>query len=230
MQAYVNDAFLNRRRKIAKWGNYIGLGALFGGLFTVSRSTALSSTLLLIGVFGASIGAYMANRYIREPRADQLLAKALDGLDKRYTLFSYSLPVDQAIFSHHGLTVLVTRPQPGMITYSDGRWHHRSSMRRLKQLVGEPSVGSPEKDLQVDMDTMRRWVAKQGLGADVPVNGAVVFTNENATVSVQGLGIPAVSLSGLATLMRDGLDVQAPLSTSQRREVESKLDELVGKV
>jgi hypothetical protein len=77
---------------------------------------------------------------------------------------------------------------------------------------------------------MRRWVAKQGLGADVPVNGAVVFTNENATVSVQGLGIPAVSLSGLATLMRDGLDVQAPLSTSQRREVESKLDELVGKV
>jgi hypothetical protein len=145
MQAYVNDAFLNRRRKIAKWGNYIGLGALFGGLFTVSRSTALSSTLLLIGVFGASIGAYMANRYIREPRADQLLAKALDGLDKRYTLFSYYLPVDQAIFSHHGFTVLVTRPQPGMITYSDGRWHHRSSMRRLKQLVGEPSVGSPER-------------------------------------------------------------------------------------
>ena len=48
-------------------------------------------------------------------------------------------------------------------------------------------------------------------------------------MSVPGLGTPAVSLTELAALMRDGLDDQAPLATSQRREVESKLDELVGK-
>ena len=229
MQAYANSAFIAKRRKIAKWGNYIGLGALFLGLFTVSRSPVLSSTLLLIGVFGASIAAYMTSRYVREPRADQLLARAIDGLDRRYTLLSYYLPVDHVVFSHHGFTVLMTRAQQGDISFSNGRWNHQMRMRRIKQLLGEPALARPDRDLQGEITEVSHWVATQGMGENVPVSGVIVFTSDRATLNTDGLDCPAVTLKNLADFLREGLPEAARLSTSERREIESKLDELVGK-
>ncbi|NLT72982.1 MAG: NAD(P)(+) transhydrogenase (Re/Si-specific) subunit beta [Chloroflexi bacterium] len=228
MEAAVNNAFLESRRKLAKWGNYIGLGALIAGLFTVARSPVLSSTLLLIGVCGASIGAYMANRYIREPRVDQVLSRALDGLDKRYTLYSYYLPAGQVVLSHFGFTVLEARSQGGQIAYSRGRWSHKARLNLLKQILGEPSLGSPDKDLAIQIEHLRKWMARQGLD-DVPVSGAIVFTNQEAGLEIEGLGFPAVRLRELAPLLKGGVSDQVPLATSQRREIESKLDELVQK-
>lgn len=229
MQAFANDAFLDKRRKYAKWGNYIGLGALFIGLFTAARSPVLSSTLLLIGVLGASIGAYMANRYIREPRPDQLLARALDGLDKRYTLLSYYLPSDQVVFSHRGFTVLVTRAQQGEITYAEGRWDHQLRMRKIKQLFGEPAISKPEKDLELEVRDVEKWVSSLNLSDQVPVNGVIVFTGENVQLDVQDPNLPAVTLQDLASHFRDHMGDRGLLTTSQRREIESKLDALVGK-
>lgn len=229
MQAFVNEELLRKRRQYAKWGNLIGLGMLFGGLFTVARSPALSATLLLVGVVAAGVGSYMASRYVREPRADQLLAKALDGLDKRYTLYSYYLPADHTVFSHHGFTVIDTRPQTGTIVYANGRWSHRTRFRWLKQLVGEPALVSPEKDLDADISALQTWSARQGLGVEIPIHGVIVFTNENARLNIQGLRYPAVTLSELPDLLRAGMGDQAPLSTGQRREIESLLDELVHK-
>lgn len=229
MQAFVNNVFLDRRRKYAKWGNYIGFGALFAGLFTATRSPVLSSTLLLVGLLGASIGSYMANRYIREPRADQQLVHALDSLDKRYTLLSYYLPADQVVFSHRGFTVLEVRPQEGLISYTNGRWNHKAGFRKIMQLFGEPSLGSPHKDLAALTTSMKEWVSSLAVDGEIPVNGAVVFTGARAELQIEGLGCPAVPASELATLFRSGFGEEAPLSTSQRREIESKLDALVGK-
>ena len=230
MQAFVNDAFLNKRRKYAKWGNYIGLGALVIGLFTAVRSPVLSSTLLLIGVLGASVGAFMANRYVREPRPDQLLARALDGLDKRYTLLSYYLPSDQVVFSHRGFTVLVTRAQRGQITYADGRWDHQMRNRRIKQLFGEPAISKPEKDLELECRDVEKWVSSLGLSDQVPVNGVIVFTGEDVQLNIQDPDFPAVTLQNLAGFLRDTTSDQTLLTTSQRREIESKLNALVGRV
>lgn len=230
MQAFANDAFLDKRRKYAKWGNYIGLGALFIGLFTAARSPVLSSSLLLVGVLGASVGAYMANRYVREPRPDKLLARALDGLDKRYTLLSYYLPSDQVVFSHRGFTVLVTRAQQGEITYADGRWDHQMRHRRIKQLFGEPAISTPEKDLGLEVRDVERWVSSLGLSDQVPVNGVIVFTGEDVQLDIQDPDFPAVTLENLAAYFRDSTRDQPLLTTSQRREIESKLDALVGRV
>ncbi|MHB1317392.1 MAG: hypothetical protein ACYCYF_02110 [Anaerolineae bacterium] len=229
MQAFVNNAFLDRRRKYAKWGNYIGFGALFAGLFTATRSPVLSSTLLLVGLLGASIGSYMANRYIREPRADQQLAHAMDSLDKRYTLLSYYLPADQVVFSHRGFTVLEVRPQEGLISYANGRWNHKAGFRKIMQLFGEPALGSPHKDLASLMASMKEWASTLAVDGEIPINGAVVFTGARAELQIEGLGYPAVTANEVANVFRNGFGEQAPLSTSQRREIESKLDALVGK-
>jgi hypothetical protein len=228
METVVNQPFLTKRGKIGRWGSLIGLGALFAGLITAGQQMVLISyTCLLIGLIGASVGSYMANRYVKEPRADQRLAKALESLDRRHVLYSYYLPSEQVLFSHHGLTVLEVRNQEGAISYADGRWRHKAGLRKFLQFFGEPSLGRPEQDLEREMGWMRDWLAKNGMGEDVPVNGVIVFTNPGAELDIQGLAHPYATLEELPEVIRAGFGERPPLSTSKRNEIRSKLDDLV---
>lgn len=227
MQSFVNRPFLEKRNKYARWGIYIGFGALFVGLVTVTRSPLLSYIFLLIGLLGATFGSYMSNRYVREPRVDQILEDVLSSLDKRYTLYSYYLPSDYVVASHYGLTVIVPRTQGGEISYSNGRWHHKAGLRKLLQFFGEPSLGKPDQDLQQEMRYVKEWIDKVMTEKDIPVNGLVLFTNPNAVLKVTHAPVPCVTVSELATYMKQGLKGQPTLSTARQTELRQVLDEVV---
>ncbi len=228
METVVNQPFLTKRGKWGRWGTLIGLAALFAGLLTAGQQQLfISYTCLLIGLVGASIGSYMANRYAKEPRTDQRLAKALESLDRRYVLYSYYLPSEQVLFSHHGFTVLEARHQDGAIAYAGGRWRHKAGVRKLLQFFGEPSLGKPEQDLQREIGWVREWLAKIEGGDEIPVNGMIVFTNPAAQLDIQGLDCPYATLESLPEAIRESLRDQPPLSTSRRNEIRSMLDDLV---
>jgi hypothetical protein len=229
METLVNETFLDKRRKYARMGSYIGFATLFTGLLMSTRNPFVSYGLLLVGLLSASVGSFMANRYVREPRADQVLSEALQSLDRRHTLLNYYLPTDHVVFSHNGFTVIETRPQGGLISYRNGRWTHRAGLRKIMQLFGEPSLGKPEKDLEQQVDVVTKWLATVGWGENIPIRGVIVFTNPDVRLDVAGLPYPAVTARELPGVMRDGFGQQAPLPTSQRRELEGKLDALVSK-
>lgn len=227
MEAFTNQAFLAKRGKYARVGSFVGLAALLGGLFTVVNYPLISYALLFVGLISASIGSYLANRYVREPRADQILINALDGLDKRYALYSYYLPSEHVLFSHFGFTVIDARPQQGEISYANGRWHHKAGMRKLLQLFGEPSLGRPDKDLEREIQWVREWAQKISPDEEIPVNGVIVFTHPSVTLDIQGLEWPVLKVEDLPQWIKGAFQGRPPLSTSRRREIRSALDELV---
>jgi hypothetical protein len=227
MQSFINHPFLDKRGKYARWGIYIGFGSLFVGLVTVTRSPILSYIFLLVGLLGATFGSYMNNRYVREPRVDQILDDALGGMDKRYTLYGYYLPSDYVVASHHGLTVVVPRTQEGEISYSNGRWQHKAGMRKLLQFFGEPSLGKPDQDLQQEMRYVKEWIDKVMTEKDIPVNGAVLFTNPKAVLKVSDAPAPSMTAAELVAHMKQGLKGQPTLSTALQTELRQALDEVV---
>ncbi len=227
MQSFVNKPFLQKRARYAKWGSYIGLGALLIGVFITGRSPLLSYVFLLVGLVGATFGAYMANRYVREPRPDQVLENALGGLDKRYAMYHYYLPSQHVISSHYGLTVVVPRPQEGAISYSKGRWHHKGGLRKLLQLFGEPNIGRPDQDLSQEMQWVKQWVDEALPEANVPVNGVVLFTSPKAVLHVEQAPVPAMSPDELVSYMKRGLKGEPTLTTATQTELRRILDEAV---
>ena len=172
MQSFVNQPFLAKRAKYSKWGLYVGFGSLFAGLMTATRIPLLAYLLLLVGLLGATFGSYMANRYVREPRVDQVLENMLGGMDKRYSLYSYYLPSDYVIVSHFGLTVVVPRTQDGEISYTDGRWRHKAGIRKVMQFFGEPSLGKPDQDLNRRSVTSRNGLTRLCLRRMFPSMGS----------------------------------------------------------
>jgi len=226
MQSYVNEAFLAKRSKYAKYGMYVGFGALFIGLMVTNRNPLVAYLFLLVGLIGATFGSYMSNRYVREPRADQLLDDALAPLDKRYSAYHYSLACNHLLLSHYGLTVIEPQHQEGRIGYSDGRWQHKAGWRKALQLFGEPSLGKPDQELRRDIEWVEGWVKEILPDEDIPVNGVIVFTNERATLEVSGEH-PAMMLAGdLARYLKEALKGQPTLATSRLKELRRLLDEV----
>ena len=229
MESYVNEPFLKKRSKYARWGSYLGLGSLFVGLMISTRNPLLAYVFLLVGLLGSSFGAYMANRYVRQPRADQTLGNALEGLDKRYALYHYYLAADHVIASHYGLTVVVPRSQKGEIRYENGRWHHKAGLRKFLQFFGEPGVGKPDQDLAEETKLVKEWIDQVLPEQDVPVNGVVVFTNAEAVLQVREAPVPAVAVADLPEHMKRGLrnTDQPILTTAQQKELRRTLDAVV---
>jgi len=228
MESFVNQPFLDKRRKWASWATYAGLAALFGGVLTSTRSLLISYLFLVLGVIAASMGAYLSNRYVREPRGDQVLAKALEGFDKRYALYNYYLATPYVIASHFGLLAVVTRPQKGQISYAQGKWQHRAPWRVLRQFIGEASIGKPELSVQEDVESLQQWIASALPGEEqVPVNGLVLFTSPEARVDATNAPVKALVTEDLAAYLRTGLKGQPVLSTSRQKELRRLLDSVV---
>lgn len=228
MESFVNQPFLAKRAKWARWGSYVGLGALFIGLFLTTRYLLISYILLLIGLIGATMGSYLSSRYVREPRADQVLAKALENLDKRYALYSYYLSSHYVIASHYGLTVVIPRAQAGEVTFANGRWSHKAGWQKLLQFFGEPGLGKPDQEATEEAKWVKEWIDKAMPEANIPVNSVIVFTNPKVTLRLESPPpVPAVLAEELSEYMRQGLKGQPTLSTTQQKELRRLLDEVV---
>ena len=227
MEAFVNQPFLSRRAKISQYCTWGGMAALLLGLFMAQRSLLVSYIGLLVGMVGAMVGAHYTSTYVREPRADQVFTHLLDGLDKRYALYCYYLPSNIVVLSHYGLTVLLPKAQKGQITYQNGHWQHKAGIRKALQLVGEPGLGNPEKELNTEVEWVKAWVIKNMPEIEVPVQGVVVFTHPEAVVDVQDASVPAMVSVELPEYLKTGMKGQTTLTTANQKELRRRLDAVV---
>lgn len=227
MESFVNQPFLDKRRKYAQWGSYVGFGALFAGLLLTSSYPLWAYLCLLVGLIGASFGSYMANRYVQEPRADQVFTEAMEGMDKRYALYNYYLSSNHIVASHYGLTVLLPRGQAGVVTYEDGRWRHKAGWRKILQLFGEPNVGKPGQELEREIEWVQEWIDEIFVEEKIPVTGVVVFTNPNVQLYAQDAPIPVVTADDLARFLKEDLKGGITLRTAVQRELRRVLEQVM---
>lgn len=227
MEVFVNEAFLKRRRRLASWSTYVAIGALVLGLIMSSRQILVSYALLLVGMLGATIGSQLTAAYVREPRADSVLAEALSGLDKRFALYCYYLPSHHVVVSHHGLTVVTPRAQRGEISYANGKWRHKAGARKLLQLFGEPALGRPDADTEQEIKWVAEWAQEMMPETEIPVTGVVVFTDPQITLYANDAPVPAVKVADLPAFLRQDLKSQPTLTTAAQKELRRKLDAIV---
>jgi hypothetical protein len=228
MELFVNQPFIDKRVKYGKWANTAAIVALIGGIMLMNRSLVGSYAVLLVGIAGATLGSYFSSRYMRDPRPDQELSAALEGLDKRYSVYHYYLPSSHVVASHHGLTVVIPRGQRGQVIYNEkGRWQHKAGIRKLRQMFGEAGLGKPDQDVANDMGWVKEWIDEIFPEDDIPVNGVIAFTNDSVELHADDSPIPAVKSADLTQFMKQGLKGQPTLSTAKQKELRRVLDELI---
>ncbi len=211
MRVIVNEGWVKRRAVTAQRGILIGVG-LLGGAAVLSfnpRYVLRAYGLVIPGVILASWASRAGDKWLREPRADQVLAKALKGLAHGYRLYSYVLPAEQVILSPAGLFVLKVKHQVGRISCDGDRWRRPLTLQRLWRFLAEEPLGNPTKQVQGQVQSMQRFLAEELPNADVPMYPLIVFTESGADLQVVEPTVPVLPLGELKAYLRSAGKGQA---------------------
>lgn len=206
MRLITNDKLVERQSKVARYASFAGFAILLGSLilsFQSSSTLLLSYVSLFVGFGLAYFGAVLANKYIKEPRADHALARALKGFDNKHRLYNYLLPAPHVLLTPTGLLVFKVKPNEGAIFCRGDKWRNAWQWGRLIGGMGQEPLGNPSADLGADIEKIKQFLADKLAGAAaVPIDGYVVFTSPRAQLSIEEPPVAVVRVEELKETLR----------------------------
>ncbi|MBI5029423.1 MAG: NERD domain-containing protein [Chloroflexi bacterium] len=204
MRLLTDDKIIERQSKIARYATFGGLAVLAGSLFvSFTENYLLAYASLIVGFILAYVGATLANRWIKEPRGDHALAKALKGFDNKYQLYNFLPPVPHYLVTPTGVLVFKIKSLDGEINCVNGRWNRPWKMTRLFGGMGQEPLGNPLADLHAEIEKVKKFIAdKMPNAALVPVDGYVVFTDPKVQLSIDDPALPVVTADNLKETLR----------------------------
>lgn len=186
MKIITNEKLIRRRVQIARRTSLIGLVVLFLGLVASFNQQYfyLSLPALIVGFVLANISAFNANRFVREPRPDQILVKVLRGFDSNYRLFNYTAPIPHVLLTPARVYALTAKLQDGVIRNQGKRWRRDFKLRRLLAFFNEEALGNPPREARAEAERLQSALEKVIGEATPPVEPLVVFTHPQAQLEV----------------------------------------------
>jgi hypothetical protein len=226
MKTITNEKFIQRRVQLARRTSLIGMGVLIAGLVASFNQQYyyLSLPALVIGFILANISAYNANRYLKEPRPDQALTRALRGFDNNFRLFNYCSSIAHVLLTPSRLYALTVKLQDGQIRKEGGRWRRDFKLRRILFFFNEEALGNPTRDARDEAARLQQALQKILGEAAPPVEPLIVFTHPNAQLQVaesapgENGDVPALAGGDLKKFLR-AQPKGTPFTSEMRRQL-----------
>ncbi len=203
MKIYVDRQKLNARAQAAHFASVGGLVLLLISVAVplfVPKLANFTSVLMVIGAAGAMVGIYLANRWVRKPRPEESLDKALKAFDDNYRIYHYpsSLPCEHILLTPNGLVSLEVVNLNGYFSYRNRRWKEAMTMGRALRYLVEERVSDPVILAQSMVKELHDRLDKEfGEQIAVPIKALTVFTHPAAELEVEGGPIPACKVDKL---------------------------------
>lgn len=213
MKVYIDCQKVNARAQIAQFASIGGLLLLLASvilpLFLPSWA-GFSWVLLVVGLGTAMVGIYFANRWVRKPRPEESLDKALKSFDDHHHIYHYpSLPCSHILLTPTGLIAIEVVNLGSVFSYRNGKWKEAMTVGRALRYIVEERVDDPVKFSQGMVQELKGRVEKEfNGGVLVPIKGLTVFTHPTAVLEIEGTAIPVCKLEKLrkqATIISERL-------------------------
>ena len=153
--------------------------------------------LMVIGLGSAMVGIYFANRWVRKPRPEEQIDRALKGLGDTYAVCHYpKLPVDHILVTPTAIIVMETIAYQGMFVYKEGKWKENMTIGRAIRYIVEEHLGDPTRTVLSEVDYLKEKLKQEGL-PEISVRGLVLFTHPAAIVEVKNPPVPVCRIDKL---------------------------------
>jgi hypothetical protein len=197
MKTYIDRKKIGARAELSNLASIGGLLLLLASVLLplfLPKAANFSFWLMVAGLGTAMLGIYFANRWVRKPRPEDGLDKALKGLADNYHLYHYpSLPCDHLLLSPNGVVILETVSLPGLFSYKDGHWREAMTIGRALRYIVEEHVGDPIKSAARTGRYLQERIRKIVAGeTEVPVKPLVVFVHPGAFLEVENASVPVL--------------------------------------
>jgi len=212
MKTYLDRKKVGTRAELSNLASIGGLVLLLASVLLplfLPKAANFSFGLMVAGLGIAMVGIYYANRWVRKPRPEERLDKALKGLADSYHLYHYPpFPPDHLLLTPNGVVILETIGLAGSFSYKGGKWREAMTIGRALRSIVEEHVGDPVRSALRTEQTLRGRLAKVVEGT-VPIKPLVVFVHPAAELDLEQTPIPvlpAEKLKKQATIDAPKLD------------------------
>jgi hypothetical protein len=208
MNIITNDKLVRRNARIAQFTGLGGLIILLVGmyvLFTRPTDFTLIWGTVIAGFIISQVGIYFTNRWGRVPRPDQHLDAALKGLDSSYSLYHFTGPTPHLLVGPAGLWALIPEYQRGTIIYANGKYRQKGGgfVLGYLKIFGQEGLGRPELEAEAEKDAILKFLRKKMPDKELPpVQAALVFTDERATLETDDAPTPTMASKKLKEFIR----------------------------
>jgi hypothetical protein len=230
MRVHTNTEIIQSRAKWAKRIAPLTMLFLIGGLITnfmsMSQPQYFQPTLILLalGFVFATVSSHLVNRWVREPRADQVLATTLKKFGNDFVLFNYTAPLPHVLLTPSRLYAVIVKNQDGQITVNGRRYSRKFTWNRFFRFFADEGLGSPTAEAENRLDKLEKFLRKNLAEEEIPeLKPLILFTHKNVELIVNNSDIPVMRTNELKTYLREQEKNRA-ISATQRQ----KLIQLLG--
>lgn len=170
---------IRRLNLLSKVLSFLGIGALVVGMvlaFTGAEQ-ALGWQLLALaaGWLLSQVGIYLAHRYVRSPRPDEVLDEALGRVARNGRLYHYILPASHVLLMDQGVIVLIPKYQTGKISVEGDKWRQKGL--GLRRFFGQENLGNPTREAETSVQALAAYIHKHAPEIEeLPIGALIVFT------------------------------------------------------
>jgi len=221
-----------RLKTFAKYASGVGFLILIIGLvlgfINPEEYLWLQVLALPLGWLLSQVGLYLAHRYVRDPRPDEVLDDALRKVARNSRMYHYLLPAPHVLLTRGGPIVFVAKFQAGDISVEGDRWRQKG-VGILRKFFSQESLGNPTREVERDVKALAAYINKQAPEIEeVPIGALIVFTTKNAgNLDLEGSDIPAMHVTKLRGYFKEHVD-RTPLPEAEYEALQMAFDEKAG--
>ena len=211
MQVITNTKIIESRSTWAKRISPAAMLVLLGGFvlnlysFGKPEYTRYVFALLLLGFFLAIVSSHLVNRWVKEPRSDQVLSTTLKKFGKEFVLFNYTTKPPHILITPTRVYGIVAKRQTGDITVKGAKFSRKFSWSRFFRFFAEESMGLPDAEAENGISKLVKLLKKNGfVDEELPeIDAVIVFTDKNANVNIIEPTIPVLRGNELKSYLRE---------------------------
>jgi len=184
-----NYPLIKKYKKISQIVLYSSLILLVIGLiwsFTGADITqyTLAYAILIPAYLLVQISIYLANKWGRSPRPDEIIEQSLKGLNDQYTLYNYNSGVSHLLVGPAGVWIIKPYHQFGTISFNSdkNRYEQKGGANFIAKLFGQEGLTDILRESKNALRDFEAYIKKQNLNIDIKPKVVNVFYSEKADV------------------------------------------------
>src|SRR4030066_116821 len=184
-----NNKLIQRNKKISQVVLYTALAMLVVGLiWSFSGANITQYTMAYIILIPAyilvQISIYLANKWGRSSRPDEIIGQSLKGLNDQYTLYNYNTGVSHLLVGPAGLWIIKPYHQSGQITFNidKNRYEQTGGANFIAKLFGQEGLTNLERESKIALRDFDLFNKKMSIDIDIKPKVVNVFYSEKADV------------------------------------------------
>jgi hypothetical protein len=224
MKTVTNTEIIETRAKWAKRIAPLTMLFLIGGLITnfmsINQPAYFRPTMILLafGFVFAIVSSHLTNRWVREPRSDQILTNMLKKFSNDFILFNYTISPAHILLTPGCLYVIVVKQHDGNITVNGHRFSRGFSWKLIFRYFADEGVGAPVSEAESGVNKLAKQLGKELAPEEIPeIKPLILFSNKDVQLTIKNPPpVPLLQSHEFKTYLREQTK-NKNISASQRK-------------